>query len=152
MIDKKALTRVARVSWLVVGGVWGAWVGLAGIRTLPQNHDSFGTLFAQSLYFVFAAAGLCAGALCGLLIGVAVEKLLRLLRVSAAGALGGATLVTVVALWQIAALVQLRFPGLRPLLAKPTVSEPQRRRAENPCAQPPPENTRDRAAWNSECR
>ncbi|AGX88471.1 hypothetical protein Cenrod_2413 [Candidatus Symbiobacter mobilis CR] len=141
-----------RISWPLLGGVWGAWLGFGGYLRLPQNADSFGTVFALGFFSFFAWVGLFAGIASGALIGGLVERLLRRFGAGIASAVGVATLVNALVLWQIAGVVQAKYPGLRPPAAKPPVSSTTTLPPENPCAYPPPDNTKERAIWDSECR
>lgn len=113
MTSDHTFVRVVRLSWPVLGGAWGAWVGFAGYLRLPQNADSFAMLFALGYFILFACVGLAMGSALGAAVGGLVERLLRQVGVPIAGALCVATVVTVLALWQIAAMVQTTFPGLK---------------------------------------
>jgi hypothetical protein len=141
-----------RISWPLLGGVWGAWLGFGGYLLLPKNADSFGTVFALGFFSFFAWIGLFTGMAAGALIGGSAERLLRRFGAGIAGALSVATLVNALVLWQIAGLVQTKFPGLRGPAAKPPVYSTIKLPSENPCAHPPPENAKERAIWDSECR
>jgi hypothetical protein len=44
-----------RLSWPLLGGVWGAWLGFGGYLRLPQNADSFATVLA--LFFLVFSPG-----------------------------------------------------------------------------------------------
>jgi hypothetical protein len=81
-----------------------------------------------------------------------LERLLRHLGAGISGALSVATLVNALVLWQVAGLVQAKYPGLRPPAASPPASSTTRLAPENPCAHLPPENPKERAIWDSECR
>ncbi|MDP1860220.1 MAG: hypothetical protein Q8K82_16200 [Gemmatimonadaceae bacterium] len=105
---------VVRVSWPVLGGVWGAWVGFRGYLRLPDNADSFGTMLAAGFFGLFALGDLAIGVAVGALIGRSVEKLLRRSGVGVIAAMAVATLVNALILWQLAEWVQARFPGMRP--------------------------------------
>ena len=108
-------------------------------------------VFALGFYIFFAGVGLVAGMVTGALTGGLVEWLLRRLGMSIAGAVTAATLVSALVLWQIAGLIQAKYPGLRSSAAVhlvTPVTEPHR----NPCANPPPAPSRERELWNSECR
>lgn len=105
--------RVVRLSWPVLGGVSGAWMGFGGYLRLPNNADSFGTMIAAGFFGVFALAGLLLGVAAGALIGGSVERLLRRSGLGIIAALSVATLVNAVVLWQLAGWVHARFPGLR---------------------------------------
>ena len=103
---------VVRVSWPVLGGVWGAWLGFGGYLRLPHNADSFGTMLAGGYFVLFALLGLALGAAAGALIGGSVERLLRRAGMGVAGALSIATVVNVLLLWLLVRGVRARFPGL----------------------------------------
>jgi hypothetical protein len=104
---------VVHVSWAVLGGVWGAWVGFGGYLRLPNNADSFGTMLAGGFFGFFALLGFLLGAASAALIGGSVERLLRRSGMGVMGALSVATLVNAIVLWQLVGWVQGRFPGLR---------------------------------------
>ena len=157
-----------RVSWPLLGGAWGAWLGFGGYLRLPQNADSFGTVIALVFFSFFAWVGLFAGMASGALIGGLAETLLRRLGAGIAGAVIVATLLNALVLWRIAGVIEERYPGLRSAdaakphrespagmrshageRALPATAEPPSR---NPCANPPPAQSRERELWNSECR
>ncbi len=141
-----------RISWPLLGGVWGAWLGFGGYLRLPQNADSFATVFAFGFFSFFAWVGLLAGMASGALIGGLVERLLRRFGAGIAVAVSVATLVNALVLWQIVGLAQAKYPGLRHPDVKPPVSSTTKLPPENPCAHPPQENSKERAIWDSECR
>jgi hypothetical protein len=111
-------------------------------------------------YAFLALFGLIAGAASCALIGGLVERLLRYFGVGIVAALSVATLLNVLALWQIGNFVQAKYPGL----GAETVEKPHRSNApgklapadkgtyKNPCSEPPPTDTKERTIWNSECR
>jgi hypothetical protein len=105
---------VIRVSWAVLGGVWGAWTGFGGYLRIPANPDSFGSTLAIGLFALFALVGLLLGAGAGALIGNLVERAMRRLGAGAIGAVSVATLVNAIALWGLVECVRAWFPGLRP--------------------------------------
>lgn len=141
-----------RISWLLLGGVSGAWLGFGGYLRLHQNADSFATGFALGYFGVFAWVGLFAGMASGALIGGLVERFLKRFNAGIASAVIVATLVNAFVLWQIVGLVQAKYPGLRPPDAKPPVSSKTQLPPENPCAHQPSDNSKERAIWDSECR
>jgi hypothetical protein len=141
-----------RISWPLLGGMWGVWLGFGGYLRLPHNADSFATIIALGFFSFFAWVGLFAGMASGALIGGLVERLLRSFGAGIAGAVSVATLVNALSLWQIVSFVQVEFPGLRPPDAKPPVSSTTRLPTESPCTHPPPAQSREREMWNSECR
>jgi predicted lipid-binding transport protein (Tim44 family) len=141
-----------RITWPLLGGVWGAWLGFGGYLRLPHNADSFAYAFAFGYFSFFACMGIFAGMASGALIGGLVERLLQRFGVGIAGAVSVATLINALLLWQIVSLAQAKYPGLRPPDVKPALSSTAKRPHENPCAQLPPENSKERAIWNSECR
>jgi predicted lipid-binding transport protein (Tim44 family) len=141
-----------RVTWPLLGGVWGTWLGFGSYLRLPQNADSFATVFALGFFSFFAWVGLFAGMASGALTGGLVERLLRRFGAGIAGAMIVATLVNALVLWQIAGLVQTKFPGLRYPIAKPPAYSTTKLPLVNFCAHPPSKNSKERAIWNSECR
>lgn len=149
-----------RVSWLLLGGAWGAWLGFGGYFRLPHNADSFGTLFASGFFVFFAGAGLFAGAASGALIGGLVEWLLRRSGAGILAALSVATLVNVLVLWQIGDFVHAKYPGLRtgsgtkPYRSNATGAPTPAGKAsyQKPCSAPLPTDTRERTNQETECR
>ncbi len=113
MEDGNAFWRAVRISWPVLGGAWGAWIGFGGYLGVAPNADSFAMLFAMGFYAVFAVVGLLAGVAIGGLTGGMVEWL---------GALIVATVVNALVLWQVAGFVQARYPGLNAPAGKPSMS------------------------------
>jgi hypothetical protein len=103
-----------RVSWAVLGGVWGAWAGFGGYLRLPGNADSFGSMLAAGYFGLFALLGLLLGAGTGAVIGGLVERLMRRVGAGVVGALSVATLVNAIVLWGLVEWVRDRYPGLRP--------------------------------------
>lgn len=142
----------ARISWPLLGGVWGAWLGFGGYLALPHNADSFAMVFAIGFFGFFAWVGLFSGIAIGALVGGLAEKLLRYFGVGITGAVGIATVVNALVLWQLVGFVQEKYPGLRPPVASTQVSTATKHLPENPCAHPPPEHTKERAIWDTECR
>jgi hypothetical protein len=143
---------LVRLSWLVLGGAWGAWVGFGGYLRLPHNADSFGTVFALGFFGLFAWIGLIAGMACGALIGGLFEMLLRRIGAGAILAVSVASLANALLLWLIAVLVHASFPGLRPPEMKvpaPVTASPG---TAYTCANPPPQHSRERKSWELECR
>jgi hypothetical protein len=161
------LRRVLRISWPLLGGAWGAWLGFGGYLAISHNADSFGSVLALGFFAVFALVGLAAGAACGALIGGLVDAVMLRSGVGTAGAVITATLVNALALWQIADLVQARYPGLRadgpakhlqgnpgarsPAAATPGSSTPGTS-SRTSCAEPPPTQPKERGIWDFECR
>ncbi len=151
MRDRASFWKSVRISWPVLGGLWGGWLGFGGYPQLLQNADSFALVFALGFYIFFGCIGLVAGMAAGALTGGLVEWLLRRLGMGIAVAVTAATLVSALVLWQIAGLIQAKYPGLRSSAAVhpgTPVTEPHR----NPCANPPPAHSREGELWNSECR
>ena len=149
-----------RASWPLLGGAWGAWVGLGGYFQLPHNADSFATLLASGVFVFFALAGLFVGALSGAFIGGFVEWLLRRTGAGIVAALSVATVVNALALWQIGDYIQAKYPGLRAYSEiKPHRSNPpgalnpaDKRSVQKPCSAPRPTDPGERASWDAECR
>ena len=147
-----------RISWPLLGGAWGAVAGFGGIHRLTHNADSFGSFIAHGFFITTAIIGLFAGMACGVLVGGLTEKLLRCLGVWGACAVCVATVVNALTLWLLVGILQSKYPGFRPPVTKLPVTPPigsstYKHQSENPCAQPPPpENTKERANWDAECR
>ncbi len=134
MKDGNAFWRAVRISWPVLGGIWGAWIGFGGYLSVAPNADSFAMLFAMGVYAMFAVAGLLAGIAIGGLTGGIAEWLHRRVGVGIAGALIVATVVNALVLWQVAGFVQAKYPGLRSPAAKLAVSSTIKTSPANPCA------------------
>jgi hypothetical protein len=151
---------VVRILWPLLGGSWGAWLGFRGYFRVHLNADTFAPVFVLGFYAFFVLIGLIAGAALCALIGGLVERLLRYFGVGIVAAFSVATLVNVLALWQIGDFVQAKYPGLRAeKAAKPHRSNAPRELApadkgsyQNPCSEPPPTDTKEREIWDSECR
>jgi hypothetical protein len=157
-----------RISWPLLGGVWGAWLGFAGYLRLPHNADSFAMPIAFWFFVSFALIGLIVGMASGALIGGLVENLFRRSGAGIGAALSVATLANALALWQIAFFVQANYPGLsaevpvrqvrnnslgvQPPAAGRATSATTKSPTQHPCADPPPAHPRERELWNSECR
>jgi hypothetical protein len=122
MKDGNTFWRAVRISWPVLGGLWGAWIGFGGYIGVAPNADSFAMLFVLGFYGVFALAGLLAGIVLSGLTGGVVEWLLRRVGVGIAGALIVATVVNALVLWQVAGFIQAKYPGLNAPAAKSSVS------------------------------
>ena len=102
-----------RISWPLLGGVWGSMTGFGGYHGIANNADSFGAMFAQGFFIATGIIGLVAGMTCGVLVGGLTEKLLRYLGVWPAYALCVATVVNVLVIWQLIGMVQTMYPGFR---------------------------------------
>ena len=63
-----------RISWSLLAGLWGGWLGAAAALRLPPNADSFGTLLAQGYFGFLAEIGLVAGLAFGALVGGLAEN------------------------------------------------------------------------------
>jgi len=132
MKDGNAFWRAVRISWPVLGGAWGAWIGFGGYLGIAPNADSVAMVFVLGFYCVFALAGLLAGIALGGLTGGVVEWLLRRVGMGIAAALIVATVVNALVLWQVAGFVQSKYTGLKAPGAKPSVfsaikSSPEKR-------------------------
>lgn len=152
MTDGNAFWRAIRLSWPVLGGAGGAWVGFGGYFGVAPNADSFAMLFVLGFYSLTAVVGLLAGIAISGLTGGLVEWLLRRVGVGLAGALIVATVVNALVLWQVAGFVLAKYPGLNVPAAKPAVSSTTKSSVENPCVRRSPENSKERRIWDSECR
>lgn len=168
MKDGNPFWWAVRASWPLLGSAWGAWLGFGGYLRLPQNADSFATPIALAFFSFFAWVGLFAGLASGVLIGGLAETLLRRFGAGIAIAVIAATVVNALVLWQIAGVIQASYPGLRaPDATKPQRESPAGTRSpagdhrvpstaelpsRDPCANPPPADSRERELWNSECR
>jgi hypothetical protein len=149
-----------RILWSLLGGTWGAWQGFGGYFSVDLNADSFAPVFVLGFYVFSGLLGLIAGATACALIGGLVERVLRYFGVGLVAALCVATLVNVLALWQISAFVQAKYPGLSAERAakphrsnKPGEHSPANKGSyRNPCLEQPPADTKERAIWDSECR
>ncbi len=160
----KPLTGLVRSSWPLLGAACGGWWGLRGLQALPHNADSFATLLAGGVFGLLAWVGLCAGFAIGALAGGASEWLLRRGGLGQASALGLATLLNALLLWQLVSLLHAQFPGLRaPAAQRATATMPQSSlriarpngaasTAASACTQAPPEAPRERKLWDAECR
>jgi hypothetical protein len=162
------LWRAIRISWPLLGGAWGVWLGFGGYLALAPNADSFGSVLALGYFAVFALVGLVTGAASGALIGGLVDAVMRRSGVGLAGAVITATLVNALAIWQLADLVQTRYPGLRahgpaklhmggdPGARAPAVVAPMSSTtgssSRTACSGPPPTQPKERGLWDSECR
>ena len=147
---------IVRISWALLGGLWGAWLGFGGYFRLPSNADSFATFFATGFFSFFAVVGFASGMAVGALVGGLAEKLLRHLGVGTVGAALVATLVSAVVLWQVGSVVQAKLPGLRALVpgpaVAPAVSPARETPPEQACEKQPPANSPQYASWEAECR
>ena len=159
MKTDRLLVWAVRISWPLLGGIWGAMAGFGGYHWITKNADSFGTMFAHGFFIATAIIGLFAGIACGVLVGGLTEKLLRYLGVRTAYALCVATVANTLVIWQLIGMVQTKYPGFRPHVnksdaaTKPEKSSTYKLRSDNPCAQPPPPaNTKERSWWDTECR
>lgn len=152
----------ARVLWPLLGGAWVAWVWLLGaFHHLPNmSGDTFAPLFVWGFFVFFAGVGLFAGAASATVIGSSIEWLLRRIGIGIIAAISVATLVNVLALWQITDFLQTKYPGLRteravkPHRGKATgaLTPADKGSYQKPCSAPPPTDTRERASWDAECR
>ena len=155
MKPESMLLRVVRMSWPLLGGIWGAATGLGGYRPLAQNADSFGAFFANGFFITTAIIGLGAGIICGLVVGGLTEKLLRNLGVWVVCAVCVATMLNALVIWQLTGIVKTKYPGFQSPVLKPKVATKPINKFQtvNPCDQPPPpENSKERTNWDAECR
>ena len=158
MNPESMFLRLLRISWPLLGGVWGAVVGFGGYLGLTHNADSFASLFAQGFFIFTALIGFFAGMTCGVLVGGLTEKLLRYLGVWVTFAVCVATVVNALVLWQLVGIFQTKYPGFQHRVTNPHTVKPYAPSTAtfppgNPCAQPPPpENSKERANWDAECR
>ncbi len=152
----------ARILWPLLGGAWVAWVWLLGaFHNLPaMGGDSFAPLIVWGFFVFFAGVGLFAGAVSATVIGGAIEWLLRRIGVGIIAAISVATLVNVLALWQITDFIQTKYPSLRAESATkqyrsndPGQFAPADKGAyRSPCSEPPPTVAKERELWDAECR
>ncbi len=145
---------IVRLSWPLLGGAWGAWLGYRGYVHLPSyNADSAGSLLVSVFFLFFAVVGLFAGAASGALIGGLVEWFLRRSGARIVTALSVATLVNALLLWQIVDFIQVKYPGLR---ANSGINSqaliPADKRSYQTCSSPRPIDPRERVSWDAECR
>ncbi len=153
---------IVLIFWPLLGGAWGAWVLFRGpySRMSHMNTDTFAPVVVWVFAVFLAFVGLIAGAAICALIGGLVEWLRRRFGIAIIAAIGVATLVNVLTLWQIGDFLQAKYPGLRAeTAAKPHRSNPPGELApadqgsyQNACSEPPPTDTKERAIWDSECR
>jgi hypothetical protein len=159
------LQRLAHTAWPVVGGAWGAWLGLGGYFGLARNADSFGSFFASGYFLVFGLIGLISGALAATALGRWFEALLLRTGLASAAALLAASVLTALLLWQAGDWLHTRFPGLRaesPRNLHPTGQRSDRTPAQaappasgaastSTCAVEPPKQSAQRNLWEAEC-
>ncbi len=150
MTDRASWWRVARWSWLGIGGAWGAWVGFGGYFAVPRNADSFASLLASGFFVAFAVLGLLAGMAVGGSAGWLVERVMRRLGAGTTTAVVVASLAAVCAVWQVSSLVLNRYPGLRGPVAQATAGA--KASPASPCTAPPPSDPAARKSWEAECR
>jgi len=147
------------IGWCLLGGAWGAWVGFQGISQYSgpaMNHDTAAPVFVRGTFVVFAAIGFFAGAATASAVGGGVDWGLRRLGVRPVIAGIVALLATGGALWEMSALLQASYPGLR--VAQPVDDKAGKVKLpgaegsnQNPCSAPPPTERRERASWDAEC-
>lgn len=160
MKAENKLLWIVRVSWPLLGGACGAVTGFGDYYRIAYNADSFGSMLGYGFFIFFAAIGLLAGIICGLLVGGLTEKLLRYLGVRAVGAVCLATVLNALVIWQLIGIVQTIYPGLRrhPVTTSNVATQPKGpsskiEPAKDSCSQPPPpENSKERISWDAECR
>jgi hypothetical protein len=153
---------IVLIFWPLLGGAWGAWVLFRGpySRLSHINTDTFAPVFVWAFAVFFALVGLIAGAAICALIGGLVEWLRRRFGIASIAAIGVATLVNVLTLGQIGDFLQAKYPGLRAESATkqhrsnaPGKFAPADKGSyRNPCIEPPPTDTKERAIWDAECR
>lgn len=148
----RTLLWIARSSWALFGGIWGARIGFVGALALPYNADSFANFFANGIFGFYALMGSVTGMIAGVLVGTLTEWLLRSVGVANPSAVSFATVVSALALWVLGGIVQAKYPGLRPPISKPAVSSHELHPAERPCEIVVPEDSPQRASWEAECR
>jgi hypothetical protein len=125
-----------------------------------MNRDTVAPIFVWGFFAFLAGVGLFAGAASAIAIGGSIEWLLRRIGIGIIAALSVATLVNVLALWQITDFLQTKYPGLRagraekPHRGKATgaIAPADKGSYQKPCLAPPPTDTRERASWDAECR
>jgi hypothetical protein len=125
-----------------------------------MSGDTFAPLFAWGFFAFFAGVGLLAGAASAAIIGGSIEWLLRRMGIGIIAAISAATLVSVLALWQITEFLLTKYPGLRveekvaPHRSKAAVTPApsEKDSYQSPCTAPPPTDTKERASWDAECR
>lgn len=150
------------ILWPLLGGAWGAWVLFRGpySRMSHMSVDSFAPVFVWGFAIFFALVGMIAGAAICALVGGLVEWLRRRFGIAIIAAIGIATLVNVLTLWQIGDFLQAKYPGLRAESATRKhrsnapgkFAPPDKGSYRNPCLDPPPTGTKERALWDAECR
>ncbi len=152
-----------RILWPLAGGAWGAWVGFQGISrhfVTEVNRDSFALIFVLGFFALFAVVGFFVGAVSAVTVGGCIEWLLRRIGIGIVAAIGVASLVNALTLWQMTELLQSKYHGL----SATNVQRPQRALTngeiapvdkgahEKPCSALPPTAAKERAMWDAECR
>jgi len=140
------------ILWPLLGGAWGAWVLFRGpySRMSHMSVDSFAPVFVWGFAIFFALVGMIAGAAICALVGGLVEWLRRRFGIAIIAAIGIATLVNVLTLWQIGDFLQVKYPGLRAESATRKhrsnapgkFAPPDKGSYRNPCLDPPPTGTK----------
>lgn len=152
----------ARVLWPLLGSAWVAWALFRGpYHALDHiNRDTLAPLAVWVFFAFFTGVGLLAGAATATVIGGSIEWLLRRIGAGVVAAVCVATLVNVLALWQITDFLQTKYPGLR----AERVLKPKRNRMpdtpapadklprHNSCLDPRPAGDLDGRIWDAECR
>jgi NhaP-type Na+/H+ or K+/H+ antiporter len=152
--------RLVRVCWPLFGGAWVAWLVVQRLLEMRWNGDSFGSLAYLMFGIFLSIIVFIVGAAIAALLGRLVEWLMRRIGAAVAAAVTLATLVNVLAIWQIGELLQATSPALRATIAeKPTPGFARRappqadrdsRRAT--CRDPRPLKAGEAATWDAECR
>lgn len=152
-----------RIVWPLSGGAWGAWVGFQGISRhflTEVNRDSFALVFVLGFYALFAVVGFFVGAVSAVTVGGCIKWLLRRVGIGIVAAIGAASLLNVLTLWQITDFLQTKYPGLRSTdlqhphraLTNGEIVPAGKGAHEKPCSASPPTAANERANWEAECR
>lgn len=152
--------RMVRRCWPLFGGVWGAWLVVRRLLGVSMHGDTFGGLAYWMFGLFFAVIFFMAGAAIAALVGYLIDGLMRRGGAGVAPGVTVATLVNVLAIWQVGAIVQEHSAGLRmPAAAGSTPGSfrqpPPRTDREmraTTCREPRPADARQAALWDAECR
>ena len=148
-----------RILWFVLGGMWGGWLGYQPVsHYLPiTNHDTAGGLFVVIFGLIEALVGIVLGGYLCVMIGGLTELIMRRLRVGIVAALIVASLLNVLAAWQLTNYLQANYAGFQTVVekkAKPNkaIYPPSSSKPHSFCSDPRPTGDREGRTWDLECR